>query len=237
MPQFGIDVNTDIIEAVEVSQGAFFEALSGIDRHKLALDLLAPIKGINQAELLMRFTPLCGKRVLEIGSGLGINHLVWVKVHGVDGYGVEPDSNGFGSSYAISQRLLRDHDLNPAQIVPASGEVLPFAGDNFDVVYSTNVLEHTQNPERLMTEALRVLRPGGVLQLVYPNYRSFFDGHYAVFHPPVLWRGFFSVVRAHSIWPRSFLRPQSTHGTQRRLDTAGAAPAGQKVCYNYSLLW
>ena len=34
-------------------------------------------------------------------------------------------------------------------------------------------------------------RPGGVLQFVYPNFHSFFDGHYAIFHPPIIWPAFF----------------------------------------------
>src|SRR5207245_1166743 len=63
--------------------------------------------------------------------------------------------------------------------------------NSFDIVYSTNVLEHTDRPLAVLCESLRVLRPGGTLQFVFPSYGSYYDGHYGVFHPPVLWRGFF----------------------------------------------
>ena len=81
--------------------------------------------------------------------------------------------------------------MDPGRLVSAAGESLPFADGSFDVVYSANVLEHTQRPHAVLDEALRVLKPGGTLQFVYPNYRSYYDGHYALFHPPILWRGFF----------------------------------------------
>ena len=158
---------------------------------KIALDPLNPTKAENQADILEKFCSLRGKKVLEIGSGLGVNHIVWTRKYGIDGYGVEPSEVGFDSSFAISRRLITLNGLDASRIVSAFGEELPFPGSSFDIVYSTNVLEHTQRPEAVVREAFRVLRPGGVMQLVYPNYHSYFDGHYAVFHPPVFSRGFF----------------------------------------------
>jgi len=68
------------------------------------------------------------------------------------------------------------------------GESLPFADETFDVVYSANVLEHTQNPEQVLREAVRVLRPGGALYIELPNFLSYFEGHYMVVEPPILWK-------------------------------------------------
>lgn len=43
------------------------------------------------------------------------------------------------------------------------GEQIPFEDGRFDLVYSTQVLEHVRRPEPLLVEVARVLRPGGRL--------------------------------------------------------------------------
>jgi ubiquinone/menaquinone biosynthesis C-methylase UbiE len=46
---------------------------------------------------------------------------------------------------------------------------LPFASATFDVVISSEVIEHTQNPYRTIEEMSRVLKPNGCLLLTVPN--------------------------------------------------------------------
>lgn len=46
---------------------------------------------------------------------------------------------------------------------------LPFAHDTFDVVMSTEVVEHTTAPLRALSEFARVLRPGGTLVVTTPG--------------------------------------------------------------------
>ncbi len=43
----------------------------------------------------------------------------------------------------------------------ADGEHLPFGDDSFDLVYAHGVVQYTANPERLVAECRRVLKPGG----------------------------------------------------------------------------
>lgn len=47
---------------------------------------------------------------------------------------------------------------------------LPFPDNSFDFVYSAFVLEHTNDPENFLKEAVRVLSPGGTLLFVAPNF-------------------------------------------------------------------
>jgi len=47
---------------------------------------------------------------------------------------------------------------------------LPFKDAAFDLVYSAFVLEHLDDPEGMILEAIRVLRKGGYLVLIAPNY-------------------------------------------------------------------
>jgi 2-polyprenyl-3-methyl-5-hydroxy-6-metoxy-1,4-benzoquinol methylase len=48
------------------------------------------------------------------------------------------------------------------------------------------VLEHVQDPARVIAEGIRVLKPGGYLFFTYPNYCSFWEGHYGMFWIPCM---------------------------------------------------
>lgn len=54
--------------------------------------------------------------------------------------------------------------------VVASVDAIPFASSTFDIVFSTEVIEHTPDPLAAVTEMWRVLRPGGRLVLSTPNH-------------------------------------------------------------------
>ncbi len=79
--------------------------------------------------------------------------------------------------------------MDPEKILMATGESIPFPDATFDVVYSANVLEHTADPVKVLSESLRVLKPGGILHMEMPNFLSYFEGHYMIVMPPLLWKG------------------------------------------------
>jgi len=54
----------------------------------------------------------------------------------------------------------------PAALADADAEALPFPAASFDTVVSASVLHDVPSPARALTEARRVLRPGGRLLLV-----------------------------------------------------------------------
>lgn len=55
------------------------------------------------------------------------------------------------------------------------GITMPFDNDTFDVVLSTEVLEHVLNPDLYLLEVKRVLKPGGVFFFTVPFLMSFHE--------------------------------------------------------------
>jgi SAM-dependent methyltransferase len=188
MPTSLITVPNSVREMAEQSVGIFFEGVTRTSRYANARDHLDVVRPIKKGELLERYTPLQGKRLLEIGSGFGTNLATWMKRYELDGYGTERDTEGFGSSFQASRQLFAANGLDPEKIIRVSDDTLPFPDASFDVVYSGNVLEHTENPRTVLEEAVRVLRPGGILHVEVPNYLSCFEGHYMIPQPPLVWR-------------------------------------------------
>ncbi len=184
-------VTPSALARVRETQGVYFAPLMKVDPDKFAADTLDPRKAEDMADVLEVYVPLAGKKVLEIGTGCGVNHIVWQKKYGIEAWGVEPEGEGFENSADVARDLIEANGLDISRIKDATGEALPFSDDSFDIVYSSNVLEHVLDPGQVLREAVRVLKPGGTLQIVCPNYLSYFDGHHAAFHPPIISNGFF----------------------------------------------
>jgi SAM-dependent methyltransferase len=74
-------------------------------------------------------------------------------------------SNEFARLMGIS----RFPDLN---IIKMDAEQMSFPSGSFDIVYSRAVFEHLANPEKVLLEVDRVLRPGGVFYCLLHLYTS-----------------------------------------------------------------
>ena len=103
-----------------------------------------------------QFTRHSGERILEIGVGAGTDHLQWARAGAICS-GVDLTE----SAIEMTRDLLRMNGLT-SDLKTADAEHLPFEDNAFDVVYSWGVIHHSSNPERIVAEAHRVLRPGGV---------------------------------------------------------------------------
>ena len=96
-------------------------------------------------------------RVLEIGAGTGVNLALYPV--GIDDLTLtEPDPH-----MAKRLRATVAESKRQAQVVEAGAEELPFEDDSFDTVVATLVLCTIPNPAAALSEAARVLRPGGRL--------------------------------------------------------------------------
>jgi SAM-dependent methyltransferase len=93
-------------------------------------------------------------RVMDLGCGAG-GSVDLFRRHDpeVDWVGVD-----IANSQEVSQRRRSD-----ANFVTYDGQILPFPDASFDVVFSSQVLEHVRDPLSQLREVARVLRPGGAL--------------------------------------------------------------------------
>ena len=64
-----------------------------------------------------------------------------------------------------------------------AGEHLPFADTTFDLAIAWDVVEHVHDPNLLLAELARVLKPGGRVLLTVINRFAYRDPHY---HLPLL---------------------------------------------------
>jgi 2-polyprenyl-3-methyl-5-hydroxy-6-metoxy-1,4-benzoquinol methylase len=117
---------------------------------------------------------LKGTEILEIGSGhgsLGIE----LALAGACVTAIEP---------CEAWRLLSEERAAfmglAIQHLDADAHHLPFPDGRFDGCVSLQVLEHVREPEQVISEVSRVLKPGGRILVSCENYLSFWEPHYGV---------------------------------------------------------
>lgn len=94
-------------------------------------------------------------RVLEIGSGTGYQ----AKILQNKGYEVDAIDLALSEYSAARIYPITDYD----------GETIPFPNHTFDVIFSSNVLEHIPHLDTFQSEIKRVLKANGVVIHVLPT--------------------------------------------------------------------
>ncbi len=115
--------------------------------------------------LLRRYVPLEGRRILDIGCGVGmfVRRLRQLSDYV---YGIELDR----------ERLLVASQELPG-LVQAVGEALPFRDGAFHVALLHEVIEHVSDDAATLREACRVVAPGGHIVIFCPNRLYPFETH------------------------------------------------------------
>lgn len=107
-----------------------------------------------------------GRRVLDAGSGGGALSYLLAK-EGALVEGVEYDE--IAVEYARKNIASADKTGRlRCAFMKGSVYELPFAAGTFDAVVSCEVIEHLKEPERMLAEIARVLKPGGIFVLTTP---------------------------------------------------------------------
>lgn len=75
-----------------------------------------------------------------------------------------------GLASGVQEWVGFDDPSNPAADVHGHAQALTFDDSSFDTVLCTQVVEHVRDPEAVIAECARVLRPGGALIISAPQY-------------------------------------------------------------------
>jgi ubiquinone/menaquinone biosynthesis C-methylase UbiE len=111
---------------------------------------------------VMEFGLHGNEKVLEIGAGLGTDLAQFAK-----GGALVTDLD---LSSGHLEKARKNFELRGLQgeFHHGDGEHLPFADNQFDVIYTNGVIHHTPNTNYVIDEIWRVLRPGGkAIVMVY----------------------------------------------------------------------
>jgi ubiquinone/menaquinone biosynthesis C-methylase UbiE len=123
----------------------------------------------NQAKVRRQLQDLRGRcpggKMLDLGCGTGflirLAHDLFAEVHGLD----------------VTPAMLERVDTSPGNVFlhNAPAEQLPFADETFDLVAAYSFLHHLEDYRRVLREAQRVLRPGGLFYADLEPNKLFWD--------------------------------------------------------------
>jgi SAM-dependent methyltransferase len=114
---------------------------------------------------------LAGRRTLEVGCGCGAISVALARA-GARATGVEVDADA-----AQVARGLAALSSQNVRVILYDGRRMPFRDATFDYCISTSVFEHCENPVAVLGELARVIVPGGVVYLSFPNRWYPYDSH------------------------------------------------------------
>lgn len=163
-------------------------------------------------------------RVLEIGGGSGFQ------------------------AAAISRRVaqcvsvdVRPHPEPRYPVLLYDGVTLPFEDASFDVIFSSNVLEHVTDLDVLLRECARVLKPTGTMCHIVPSpfWRIWTTLTYYPALPKVILGNVRNLVSgAHSPQPESSVSPKQSTSEIAPVGRGGSRiSAALAVLKNFKLKW
>jgi 2-polyprenyl-3-methyl-5-hydroxy-6-metoxy-1,4-benzoquinol methylase len=139
------------------SREKFYDSIAGdFDRLMNPYDLQRRIEVV--FDQLLGRESLESLRLLDVGCGTGPFSLTAAQ------RGAVVTSLDIGT-----ELLARARAKGVATVLAGDAMALPFTDARFDIVLSSECIEHTADPRRAVVEMLRVLRPGGRLVLTCPN--------------------------------------------------------------------
>lgn len=115
-----------------------------------------------------------GQKLLDVGCGRG-DFSKGFKDLGLEVFGLDCQES--------HSRILKDIEVRYLNI---ENKLFPFDNDAFDIVFSKSLIEHLKSPENFIKESYRVLKTGGKIIVMTPDWQSqrcVFYNDYTHVHP------------------------------------------------------
>lgn len=151
-----------------------------------------------------RFNIEKGSKLIEIGYGRG-DFLDAFHQSGVECFGIDLCES--------SVKNLSHLQVKKADIVK---DAIPFDDNMFDVVYHKSLIEHLYSPCHLMRETYRILKPGGRVIILCPDWNSQIKVFYNDF---------------------THCRPYTTAALHDVLQVYGFSEVNTELFYQLPMLW
>jgi 2-polyprenyl-6-hydroxyphenyl methylase / 3-demethylubiquinone-9 3-methyltransferase len=115
---------------------------------------------------------LKNKKILDLGSGRG-DFLIDLAKNNYNITGLEKNIEYI----KITEQKAVANNLK-INVIQSEAEKLPFENNSFDFINCSEVTEHVENPEKLLSESYRVLKRGGQMYISFHNRYGIYDYHY-----------------------------------------------------------
>lgn len=102
-------------------------------------------------------------RCLDVGCGSGHQLVSFSRYYDPSGL------DQFRKAEQVFDKIGRDADIRTCNL---ETDRYPWKDNTFDIVFSKSVIEHLENTEHFLEEIRRILRPGGLLLLMTPAWRT-----------------------------------------------------------------
>ncbi|OPX87244.1 MAG: Ubiquinone/menaquinone biosynthesis C-methyltransferase UbiE [Pelotomaculum sp. PtaB.Bin104] len=125
----------------------------------LNIDLIANSFGCGNPTALAQLNP--GDVVLDLGSGAGLDVLLSAKKVGPNGkaYGLDMTDE----MLSVARENQQKNNVSNAEFLKGQIEDIPLPDNTVDVIISNCVINLSGNKDKVISEAFRVLKPGGRL--------------------------------------------------------------------------
>jgi 2-polyprenyl-3-methyl-5-hydroxy-6-metoxy-1,4-benzoquinol methylase len=120
-------------------------------------------------EHFLRVPDLSGLRLLDVGCSTGYVTDELAR-RGAEVVGIDIDEPGL----ARAKQVVGDR----AALIACSADAVPLPSASFDVIVFNHVYEHVPDPDAVMDEIRRLLKPNGVVYLAFGNKLGIIEPHY-----------------------------------------------------------
>ncbi|VVB99903.1 Putative arsenite methyltransferase [uncultured archaeon] len=120
-------------------------------------------------------------RVIEVGCADGYFSRMFAK-EGHTTFGVDLSHHFI----RLAKAKAAGEGLHNVKFKVANAEHIPAKGESFDTAFLGEILEHVENPARVVQEATRVVKPGGTFIITLPTHLMSEPSHIRTVKPKAL---------------------------------------------------